>query len=142
MERLTKRYIDEDDGRKSIGAYTGCIVPEIWFEGEREYRVLDKLATYEDLEEQGLLVKLPCKVGDTIWDNDFGYPEPYEIKAYSYGYCDSYVESYAEEEIMIYYENSIGSITGAFPMSEIGKTVFLTREEAETKLEEIRNGKK
>lgn len=48
MERLTKRYIDEDDGRKSIGAYTGYTIPEIWFEGEREYRVLDKLATYED----------------------------------------------------------------------------------------------
>lgn len=89
------------------------------------------MKSYKDLEEQGLLVRLPIKVGDIVWDNDFGYPESYEIKAFSYGYCDSYVEPGVgiEDEIIFYCENSIGSITGAFPMSEIGKTVFLTREE-------------
>lgn len=103
--------------------------------------MIKKLATYEDLEEQGLLVRLPCKVGDMVWDNDFGHPESYEIKAFSYGYCDSYVEPDIgiEDEIIFYYENSDGSITGAFPMSEIGKTVFLTREEAEKKLGEMKN---
>ena len=104
---------------------------------------LEELKSYKDLEEQGLLVRLPCKVGDTIWDNDFGYPESYEIKAFSYGYCDSYVEPGIgiEDEIIFYYENYTHSIsiTGAFPMSEIGKTVFLTREEAEKKLEEMKN---
>ena len=102
--------------------------------------MIKKLATYEDLEEQGLLVRLPCKVGDMVWDNDFGYPESYEIKAFSYGYCDSYVEPDIgiEDEIIFYYENSNGSITGAFPISEIGKTVFLTHEEAEKKLEEMK----
>lgn len=105
------------------------------------YEEADKWEEYKNLEEQGLLVRLPCKVGDMVWDNDFGYPEWYEIKAFSYGYCDSYVESGVgiEDEIIFYYENSIGSITGAFPMSEIGKTVFLTREEADKKLEEMRN---
>lgn len=29
--------------------------------------VYRKLKDYEDLEEQGLLVKLPCKVGDTVY---------------------------------------------------------------------------
>lgn len=103
--------------------------------------ILEKLVDYEEAEEQGLLVRLPCKVGDTVWDNDFGYPESYEIKAFSYGYCDSYVEPGIgiEDEIIFYYESSIGSITGAFPMSEIGKTVFLTREEAVNKLEEMKN---
>lgn len=28
---------------------------------------LKKLADYEDLEEQGRLIKLPCKVGDTVY---------------------------------------------------------------------------
>lgn len=28
---------------------------------------LDKLAAYEDAEEQGRHVKLPCKVGDTVY---------------------------------------------------------------------------
>ena len=95
---------------------------------------LEELKSYKDLEEQGLLVRLPCKVGDMVWDNDFGYPESYEIKAFSYGYCDSYVEPDIEDQIIFYYENYSGSITGAFPMSEIGKTIFLTNEEAEKKL--------
>lgn len=102
---------------------------------------LKELRSYKGLEEQGLLVRLPCKVGDTVWDNDSGYPKSYEIKAFSYGYCDSYVEPDIEDEIIFYYENYTHSIsiTGAFPMSEIGKTVFLTREEAEKKLEEMKN---
>ncbi len=105
---------------------------------ERLAEWLEELKSYKDLEEQGLLVRLPCKVGDIVWDNDFGYPESYEIKAFSYGYCDSYVEPDIEDQIIFYYENYSGSITGAFPMSEIGKTVFLTREEAEKKLEEMK----
>lgn len=28
---------------------------------------LNKLAAYEDAEEAGTLVRLPCKVGDTMW---------------------------------------------------------------------------
>lgn len=105
------------------------------------YEEADKWQEYKNLEEQGLLVRLPCKVGDMVWDNDFGYPEPYEIKAFSYGYCDSYVEPDIEDQIIFYYENYNGSITGAFPMSELGKTVFLTREEAAKKLEEMKNDK-
>ena len=43
---------------------------------------------------------------------------------------------------MFYYENSNGSITGVFPISEIGKTLFFTHEEAERKLKELENGSK
>lgn len=103
------------------------------------YEEANKWQEYKELEEQGLLVKLPCKVGDTIWDNVFGYPESYEIKAFSYGYCDSYVEPDIEDQIIFYYENYSGSITGSFPISEIGKTVFLTCEATEKKLEEMKN---
>lgn len=129
MERLTERMENAPDGESNV-----------WVKNHDYIKASEKLAEYEDLEEQGLLVRLPCKVGDMVWDNDFGYPESYEIKAFSYGYCDSYVEPGVgiEDEIIFYYENSIGSITGAFPMSEIGKTVFLTREEAEKKLEEMK----
>lgn len=130
MERLTERYDITPDGES-----------DVWVKQHDYISAARKLCDYEDLEEQGLLVRVPCKVGDMVWDNDFGYPESYEIKAFSYGYCDSYVEPGVgiEDEIIFYYENSIGSITGAFPMSEIGKTVFLTREEAEKKLEEMKN---
>ena len=100
--------------------------------------LLEELKSYKEAEEQGLLVRLPCKVGDAVWDNNFGYPKLYEIKAFSYGYCDSYVEPDIEDQIIFYYENYSGSITGVFPMDEIGKTVFLTREEAKKKLGEIK----
>lgn len=130
MERLTERVNDRLIMMKQD---SGDNVPYYWDEGN--FKVAEKLATYEDLEEQGLLMRLPVKIGDMIWDNDFGHPVSYEIKAFSYGYCDSYVEPDIEDQIIFYYENYSGSITGAFPMSEIGKTVFLTREEAEKKLE-------
>ena len=139
MERLTERIkrLQKDDLIVyTNGKYEDTIPAEMTNDDIRA--VLKKLAAYEDLEEQGLLVRLPCKVGDKAWDNDFGYPESYEIKAFSYGYCDSYVEPDIEDEIIFYYENYTGSITGAFPMSEIGKTIFLTREEAEKKLEEMK----
>lgn len=29
--------------------------------------ICNKLADYEDLDEQGRLIKLPCKVGDTVY---------------------------------------------------------------------------
>lgn len=132
MERLTERERNVDG--------TGVAKEEITDGLLKPFadKILTKLADYEDLEEQGLLVRLPCKVGDMVWDNDFGYPESYKIKAFSYGYCDDYVEPDIEDEIIFYYENYTGSITGAFPMSEIGKTVFLTREEAKKKLEEMK----
>ena len=140
MERLTEDSVTGETYIKQCASscpYVGD------FCGTDECPVLnavaDKLGEYERAEEHGLLVRLSCKVGDTVWDNDFGYPEPYEIKAFSYGYCDSYVEPGigTEDEIIFYYENYTRSITGAFPMSEIGKTV-LTREEAEKKLEEMK----
>ena len=47
---------------------------------------LEELKSYKEAEEQSLLVRLPIKIGDMVWDNDFGYPESYEIKALSYGH--------------------------------------------------------
>lgn len=139
---------DYISGKEAVGCpyyqdTYGCCFEDgelYWLKDAAE--LLEELKSYKEAEEQGLLVRLPCKVGDTVWDNDFGYPESYEIKAFSYGYCDSYVEPDIgiEDEIIFYYENSDGSITGAFPISEIGKTVFLTREETEKKLEEMQNG--
>lgn len=38
-----------------------------YFTGE----AIDKLAYYEDLEEQGCLVVLPCKIGTEVWSSCF-----------------------------------------------------------------------
>ena len=97
-----------------------------------------KLKDYEDLEEQGLLLKLPCKVGDTVWDNDYGKPCLYTITGFSFGTGEDYIdEPVSLKEVVYYYSNYSGSITGSFAVSEIGKTVFLTKEEAEQKLKEM-----
>lgn len=94
--------------------------------------VYRKLKEYEDLEEQGRLVQLPCKVGDTVWDNDYGRPCAYTITAFSFGECEEYIcEPVTKKETVFYYANSSGSITGSFAESEIGKSVFLNKSEAE-----------
>ena len=42
----------------------------------------NKLAHYEDLEEAGRLIELPCAVGDTVWLGEKYFPQypPIEIK--------------------------------------------------------------
>lgn len=133
MSRLTKAY---SDGTHGASDNLPC--------GENSYDyknfLIEKLGTYEDLEEQGMLIKLPCKIGDTVWDNDFGYPCSYTITAFSFGECESYVEHLDAKEIVFYFSNSFGDITGSFLVSAIGESVFFSREEAEAKLKELRDG--
>lgn len=100
----------------------------------------ETLKKYEDAGEQGRLIKLPCKVGDTVWDNDYGRPYAYTITAFSFGECEEYIdEPVTTKEVVFYYANSSGSITGSFAESEIGKSVFLSKSEAEAKLKELRD---
>ena len=55
-----------DDG----GCINGCIVPKLY----------KHLAEYEDLEEQGLFLKLPCKVGDTVYSITRDFISEYNIR--------------------------------------------------------------
>lgn len=101
-------------------------------------KAVDRLAEYENAEEQGLLLKLPCKLGDSVWDTDLGRPEQFIVTGFSYGDLNDYGD-YIEvfDKLLIHYRNSSGSITGDFVITEIGKSVFLTREEAKQKISEI-----
>ena len=131
MERLTERERNYDGSAvfKEDIARSECILTDFGSDA------LTKLADYEDLEEEGKMVKLQCKIGDTIWDNDYGSPCAYTIKAISLGMCGDYVEDpISDSEVMYYFSNLSGSITGSFPDYAIGKSVFLTREEAERNL--------
>ena len=96
-----------------------------------------KLAEYEDLEAQGLLLRLPCKVGNTIYVNGIlGVGEAEEYKVIRVDYHSNLAtkrsEFYIEALLVSDPENSIG-----FYDKEIGKTVFLTQAEAEQKLKEM-----
>lgn len=70
MERLTKRIEDENTLLTEVGdTACKCFCDNYTLSGCWECPVgkaIEKLAEYEDLEEQGLLVRLPCKVGDTV----------------------------------------------------------------------------
>lgn len=150
MERLTIDEIIEHCDRKTGMYEKACDVKyletAVMGNGIKEYwehkqvaEYLKKLKEYEDLEQQGGLIKLPCKVGDTIWDNDYGRPYAYTITAFSFGECEEYIyEPVTTKEVVFYYANSSGSITGSFAESEIGKSVFLSESEAKAKLKEWR----
>ena len=102
MERLTERIDNVPDGESGV-----CVK-------EHDYvSAAGKLAEYEDLEEQGRLIKLPCKVGDTV----------YLIKN-----SETIVERKAD---MMF----LGVLWEGF-----GKEWFLTKDEAESKLKELRGG--
>jgi hypothetical protein len=83
----------------------------------------EKLCEYEDLEEQGRLTKLPCKVGDIVWYADN------EIKIESI--------KIQEKSSIVYQGSSINGGYGKFwfNSSDLGKTVFLTEAEAYAKLD-------
>ena len=74
---------------------------------------LEQLKDYQQLDEQGRLVKLPCKIGDTV----------YLIKS-----NETIVERVAD---MMF----LGVL-----WEEFGKEWFLTKAEAEAKLKELRGG--
>ena len=141
MERLTEK-IGNTNCIKGCGSnckygFQHCRT-EDWENCKTIDDVIDKLAEYEDLEKQGRLIKLPCKVCDTIWDNDYGKPFAYTITGFSFGTGEDYIDGTGGlKEVVYYYSNYNGSITGSFAVSEIGKTVFLTQEEAEQKLKEM-----
>nr|UWG76905.1 MAG: hypothetical protein [Bacteriophage sp.] len=137
MERLTK-VMSCPNGTKIYDISNKLFGLNI-SRADKTRMILEKLAEYEDLEKQGKLVKLPCKVGDTVWDNDCGRPCAYTITAFSFGECEEYIcEPVTTKEVVFYYTNSSGSITGSFAESEIGKSVFLNKSEAEAKLKELR----
>ena len=126
MERLTERF---ENGQVGVA---GCGSPT--FED-----IYEKLATYEDAEEQGKLVKLPCKVGDKVFaENDcFGILE-YEVDEIIIGRSVTYRCSAYSEPIGDYSSECLDEIEP--DISDFGKTVFLTREEVEAKLKELRGG--
>lgn len=113
MERLT-------DSNKEI--------PTLVDNAEYWLKVYFKLKDYEDLEEQGRLIKLPCKIGDTIynttwWDN---IQEKVIVKGKTYYRT---IPKHKVSKSTFHYSD----------INEFGKTVFLTRKEAEEKLKELNN---
>ena len=68
MSRLTKRGIKQEGMIWFVDHENNGISLEPCEMNPHHNRVtLEKLADYEDKEEQGLLISLPCKVGEEFW---------------------------------------------------------------------------
>ena len=102
--------------------------PQNSFEAEKNKQLadwLEELKRYRDLEEQGRLLVLPCKVGDTVYEileetvpNHYFYISEWKVQDVSVK-----AVKYADEWEPYDYEN-----------------LYFTREEAEAALERRRNG--
>lgn len=91
-----------------------------------------EIRAWRNAEEQGLLVRLPCKVGDTVYVPTSVLVSEFKITAI---FCDIHGTYFYWLFYCGIYERTSG-----FSERDIGKTVFLTREEAEKELEEMKNG--
>ena len=87
---------------------------------------IDKLAEYENLEEQGRLVILPCKVGDNYFTYSWGCHGSHD-DCLEQDDCDEC--PHLKREIRECKFKSVVHILNA--EKDFGKTIFLTREEAE-----------
>ena len=130
MERLTKNILDpmmlcpvlktlDDKNAYCQSQHCDC-------DNCRLGKQLVKLAYYENLKEQGLLLKLPCKVCDTVYKI---YDKVYEFKVIA-----MYFEN---DNLVMVIENMDLSMSISLSINEVGKYVFLTKEEAEKALAEM-----
>lgn len=102
-------------------------------------KVAEKLCEYEDLEEQGKLLRLRCKVGDRLYflwecnDNQIVEMEVIEIALYKYvlkkqtNFNAIYKLAFLNREGTIHFYDD-----------DFGKTVFFAEEEAKAVLEKIK----
>ena len=86
----------------------------------------EKLADYEDLDEQNLLLRLPCPIRTTVYNTTW---------------WDCVQEKVKVDEKTFYrtvHKHKVSKSTfSLLDIYDFGKTVFLTQAEAEQKLKEI-----
>lgn len=136
MERLTRRELWWGSQGKTDKAIDYKVDEErrcVTHEGSSDFLIADKLAEYEDLEEQGKLLKLPYTVGDTVYvflpnDNHFTKAQinKIEVKRTIYGKMCYFIEPVGNRgHLYRYFED------------DFGKTVFSTKESALQKMNEM-----
>lgn len=120
MERLT-----QINGNNEVY----CIVDDkkIVVENIDMLKICQRLKLYEDLDEQGLLVRLPVSIGTTVYKFE---PSVKETKEYIKTTITRY--EIFDDSIWFTFANGLGR-----NIEDFGKTVFLTKSEAEQKLKEM-----
>ena len=130
LQKEVKELFDKED-RESEPPESHCVV-------RRALRCIKKLVSeveqykaYNDLEEQGLLLRLPCKVGDTVYAIGFNNNKPIIYESVVLRILIT------EKEIVFNVKVDEFEINSQLKQSMFGKTVFLTQAEAEQKLKEM-----
>lgn len=124
------------DSNDSVENYMKANCMKCAEEHEQLAKWLEELKSYKDLEEQGLLVRLPCKVGDTVYRVNAGAKQPIIPMTVS----EIHFLCYKNERAVRF--DAIGKEDmgeSCYRLEDIGRIVFLTHEEAVNKLEEMKN---
>lgn len=91
---------------------------------------LMQLKEYQSLEEQGRLIKLPCKVGDTVYKVNKASKKVSQHKVIKFEIDKTDATAYTMQIIFENYDFCF--------FHHFGETIFLTKSEAEAKLKELR----
>lgn len=151
MERLTIDEIIEHCERKTRMYEKACDIKYLettmnnstkeYWEHKQVAEYLRKFKDCKDLEEQGRLVKLPCKVGDTVWQIMVVGVQGKNIK---YGIFKAIVTKISVDYQMNFLLSTITEDEKRYrnevTSTAIGDTMFFTKSEAEAKLKELRGG--
>lgn len=106
------------------------IQPCAWYK-----KVQEKLWEYENAEEQGFLLRFPCQVGDTVYRINKGAKEPIVKMRVLQVHYKQLHKNRTILRIDAINDNDMGE--SCYLGEDIGKKVFLKKEEAEQKLKEM-----
>jgi hypothetical protein len=139
VEEMNTKFIKEEEKIISEKLFNLNIDKDILINQVQEInRLNDILREYEELEEKGLLLKLPCKVGTTVYaiatiyeckhdylDCPMDFPDVYQ--------CERNCKCEYEYKKLV-----VRPIIFKFEMlKDFNKKVFLTKEEAEQELKRL-----
>ena len=98
-------------------------------------KLLEKLGAYEDAEEQGLLIRLPCDIGDTIYI--VGMLGCAEIEEWEITDITMHRSNCREPYFHAVLKKAKGN-TCSFWLNEFGRGVFTSKAEAEQALAKMK----
>ena len=106
---------------------------------ERNFNALVRLAELEDKINNGTLIELPCKVGDTVYYIEYfcNYKGCPSIEQAICCGCTEMLKRESKKETYVICEKKFTFKD----LSEVNKTIYITREKAEAKLKELTEAK-
>ena len=126
MERLTEKQSSGFDLKAMGGEWCNKYCEQQRVQTCNEcgiYQAIQKLAEYEDLEEQGLLLRLPCPIGTIVYNTTWWDDVQEKVKVDG----KTFYRTVHKHKV----SKSTFSLVDIY---NFGKTVFLTKAEAEQKL--------